>query len=110
MDEKQKFLLYNDNDATLDASSRRRVAVEIALDLIRHEAMSGSSRNPLDSNLRHLSDFADFIQEALRGGEQEDLRGSEREDLRDRERDDLRDRERENVRGRERETSRGRQH
>ncbi|TDN67346.1 hypothetical protein [Paraburkholderia sp. BL10I2N1] len=118
MDEKQKFLLYNDNDDTLDASSKRRMAVEIALDLIRHEAMCGSSRNPLDSNLRHLSDFADFIQEALRGGEQEDLRGSEREDLRGseredlrgREREDLRGREREDLRGRERETSRGRQH
>jgi trans-2-enoyl-CoA reductase len=102
MDEKQKFLLYNDNDATLDASSRRRMAVEVALDLIRHEAMSGSSRNALDSNLRHLSDYADFIQEALRGVEQEDLRGSEREDLRGR--------EKETSRGRERETSRGREH
>ena len=94
MDEKQKFLLYNDNDATLDAVSKRRMAVEVALDLIRHEAMSGSSRNSLDSNLRHLSDFADFIQEALRGNEEEVLSGSEREA----------------SRGRERETSRGREH
>jgi hypothetical protein len=94
MDEKQKFFLYNDNDATLDASSKRRMAVEVALDLIRHEAMSGSSRNSLDSNLRYLSDFANFIQEALRGGEQEVLGGREREALR----------------GRERETSRARQH
>lgn len=95
MDEKQKlFLLYNDNDASLDASSKRRMAVEVALDLIRYEAMSGSSRNPLDSNLRHLSDYADFIQEALRGKEEEALRGSEREALR----------------GRDRETSRGREH
>ena len=94
MDEKQKFFLYNDNDATLDASTKRRMAVEVALDLIRHEAMSGSSRNSLDSNLRYLSDFANFIQEALRGGEQEVLGGREREALR----------------GRERETSRARQH
>lgn len=95
MDEKQKSFLYNDNDATLDASSKRRMAVEVALDLIRHEAMSGSSRNSVDSNLRHLSDFADFIQEALRGGgEQEVLRGKEGAALR----------------GRERETSRGQQH
>jgi hypothetical protein len=95
MDEKQKsFPLYNDSDATLDASSKRRIAVEVALDLIRQEAMSGSSRNSLDSNLRHLSDFADFIQEALRGGAQEVLRGKDREALR----------------GRERETSRGQQH
>jgi len=82
MDEKQKFLLYNDNDTTLDASSKRRMAVEVALDLIRHEAMSGSSRNSLDSNLRHLSDYANFIQEALRGSEA--LRSRE-EALRDRE-------------------------
>ncbi|HXH92201.1 MAG TPA: hypothetical protein VNN25_11520 [Thermoanaerobaculia bacterium] len=94
MDEKQKSFLYNDNDATFDASSKRRMAVEVALDLIRHEAMSGSSRNSVDFNLRHLSDFADYIQEALRGGEQEVLRGKEREALR----------------GRERETSRGQQH
>jgi hypothetical protein len=94
MDEKQKFLLYNDNDAELDASSKRRIAVEVALDLIRHEAASGSSRNSLDSNLRHLSDYADFIQEALRGNEQDTLRSSEREV----------------SRGREREASRGREH
>jgi hypothetical protein len=94
MDEKPKFLLYNDNEATLDAFAKRRMAVEVALDLIRHEAMSGSSRNSLDSNLRHLSDFADFIQEALRGKEQEALRDNEQEALR----------------GRERETTRGREH
>ncbi len=94
MDEKPKFLLYNDNEATLDAFAKRRMAVEVALDLIRHEAMSGSSRNSLDSNLRHLSDFADFIQEALRGKEQEALRDDEQEALR----------------GRERETTRGREH
>jgi hypothetical protein len=102
MDEKQRFLLYNDNDAELDASSKRRMAVEVALDLIRNEAMSGSSRNSLDSNLRHLSDYADFIQEALRDNEEEPLRGSEREALRGS--------ERETSRGRERETSRGREH
>jgi hypothetical protein len=85
MDEKPKFLLYNDNEATLDAFAKRRIAVEVALDLIRHEAMSGSSRNSLDSNLRHLSDFADFIQEALRGKEQEALRDNEEEALRGRE-------------------------
>jgi hypothetical protein len=95
MDEQQKFLLYNDNDATVDAVAKRRIAVEVALDLIRYEAMSGSSRNSLDSNLRHLSDFADFIQEALRGDEEEVLSGGS---------------EREASRGRERETSRGREH
>ena len=94
MDERQKFLLYNDNDATLDAVSKRRMAVEVALDLIRHEALNGNSRNSLDSNMRHLSDYADFIQEALRGNEQEALRGNEREALR----------------GNEREASRGREH
>ena len=94
MDEKPQFLLYNDNDATLDADAKRRIAVEVALDLIRYEAMSGSSRNSLDSNLRHLSDFADFIQEALRGNEEEAMRGSEREA----------------SRGSEREASRGREH
>ncbi|MDB5789505.1 hypothetical protein [Caballeronia mineralivorans] len=93
MDEKPKFLLYNDNEATLDAFAKRRIAVEVALDLIRHEAMSGSSRNSLDSNLRHLSDFADFIQEALRGKEQEALRDNEEEALRDRERETTRGRE-----------------
>ena len=93
MDEKQKFLLYNDNEATLDAVAKRRMVVEVALDLIRHEAMSGSSRNSLDSNLRHLSDFADFIQEALRGKEPEALRDNEQEALRDRDREASRGRE-----------------
>ena len=93
MDERQRFLLYNDNEATLDAFAKRRIAVEVALDLIRHEAMSGSSRNSLDSNLRHLSDFADFIQEALRGKEPEALRDNEQEALRDRDREASRGRE-----------------
>ena len=93
MDERQRFLLYNDNEAGLDASSKRRIAVEVALDLIRHEAMSGSSRNSLDSNLRHLSDYADFIQEALRGSEREALGGNEQEALRGRDRDASRGRE-----------------
>jgi hypothetical protein len=94
MDENQKFLLYNENDAALDAAAKRRIAVEVALDLIRHEAMSGSSRNSLDSNLRHLSDFADFIQEALRDFEKEEvLRGSEREASRGSEREASRSRE-----------------
>jgi hypothetical protein len=44
--------------------------------------MNGNSRNSLDSNLRYLSDYADMIQEALRGSEA--LRGRE-EALRDRE-------------------------
>ncbi|MFL9860042.1 hypothetical protein PQR72_30645 [Paraburkholderia madseniana] len=101
MDERQRFLLYNDNEATLDASSKRRIAVEVALDLIRHEAMSGSSRNSLDSNMRHLSDYADFIQEALRGSEQEALGGNEQEALKSRDRDASRDRDREASRGRE---------
>jgi len=92
MDEKQRFLLYNDNEATLDASAKRRMAVEVALDLIRHEAMSGSSRNSLDSNMRHLSDYADFIQEALRCGEQEGV-GNEQEALRSRGREAARGRE-----------------
>jgi hypothetical protein len=51
--------------------------------------MSGSSRHSLDSNLRYLSDYADMIQEALRGSEA--LRNRE-EALRDRE-DALRGRE-----------------
>ena len=89
MDEKPKFLLYNDHEATLDAVAKRRMVVEVALDLIRHEAMNGSSRNSLDSNLRYLSDYADMIQEALRGSEA--LRSGE-EALRDRE-DALRGRE-----------------
>jgi hypothetical protein len=101
MDERQRFLLYNDNEATLDASSKRRIAVEVALDLIRHEAMSGSSRNSLDSNMRHLSDYADFIQEALRGSERDALGGNEEEALRGRDREASRDRDREASRGRE---------
>ncbi|SRR5258708_30347603 len=101
MDERQRFLLYNDNEATLDASSKRRIAVEVALDLIRHEAMSGSSRNSLDSNMRHLSDYADFIQEALRGSEQQALGGNEQEALKSRDRDASGDRDRDASRGRE---------
>jgi hypothetical protein len=60
-----KLLLYNDNEATLDAASKRKIAVEVALELIRLDTASGSSRDSLDSNLRHLSDYADRIQQAL---------------------------------------------
>jgi hypothetical protein len=60
-----KLLLYNDNEATLDAASKRKIAVEVALELIRLDTVGGSSRNSLDSNLRHLSDYADLIQQAL---------------------------------------------
>jgi hypothetical protein len=102
MDEKQKFLLYNDNDITLDAFSKRRMAVEVALDFIRNEAMSGSSRNSVDYNMRHLSDYADFIQEALRGSEREAFRGRDREASRGS--------DREASRGRDREASRGTEH
>jgi hypothetical protein len=58
--------------------------------------MSGSSRNSLDSNLRYLSDYADMIQEALRGSEalrrREEVLRDRQEALRDRE-EDLRRRE-----------------
>lgn len=64
MDDKL-LLLYNDNEATLDAASKRKIAVEVALELIRLDTVNGSSRNSLDSNLRHLSDYADLIQQAL---------------------------------------------
>ena len=60
-----KLLLYNDNEGTLDATSKRKIAVEVALELIRLDTASGSSRDSLDSNLRHLSDYADWIQQAL---------------------------------------------
>jgi hypothetical protein len=60
-----KLLLYNDNEATLDAASKRKIAVEVALELIRLDTANGSSRDSLDSNLRHLSDYADRIQQAL---------------------------------------------
>jgi hypothetical protein len=60
-----KLLLYNDNEGTLDATSKRKIAVEVALELIRLDTASGSSRDSLDSNLRHLSDYADRIQQAL---------------------------------------------
>ncbi|MFL9937609.1 hypothetical protein P0D88_54095 [Paraburkholderia sp. RL18-103-BIB-C] len=60
-----KLLLYNDSEATLDAASKRKIAVEVALELIRLDTASGSSRDSLDSHLRHLSDYADRIQQAL---------------------------------------------
>jgi hypothetical protein len=60
-----KLLLYNDNEATLDAASKRKIAVEVALELIRLDTVNGSSRNSTDSNLRHLFDYADLIQQAL---------------------------------------------
>jgi hypothetical protein len=60
-----KLLLYNDNEATLDAASKRKIAVEVALELIRLDTANGSSRDSLDTNLRHLSDYADRIQQAL---------------------------------------------
>jgi hypothetical protein len=60
-----KLLLYNDNEATLDAASKRKIAVEVALELIRLDTVNGSSRNSMDSNLRHLFDYADLIQQAL---------------------------------------------
>jgi hypothetical protein len=61
----EKLMLYNDNDAGLDVVTKRKIAVKVALELIRTEAMSGSGRNSLDSNLRHPSDYADLIQQAL---------------------------------------------
>jgi hypothetical protein len=60
-----KLLLYNDTEATLDAASKRKIAVEVALELIRLDTANGSSRDSLDTNLRHLSDYADRIQQAL---------------------------------------------
>ena len=60
-----KLLLYNDNEATLDAASKRKIAVEVALELIRLDTVNGSSRNSMDSNFRHLFDYADLIQQAL---------------------------------------------
>jgi hypothetical protein len=60
-----KLLLYNDNEATLDAASKRKIAVEVALELIRLDTVNGSSRNSMDSNLRHLFGYADLIQQAL---------------------------------------------
>lgn len=60
-----RLLLYNDNEATLDATSKRKIAVEVALELIRLDTANGSSRDSLDSHLRHLSDYADRIQQAL---------------------------------------------
>ena len=60
-----KLLLYNDNEATLDAASKRKIAVEVALELIRLDTVNGSSRNSMDSNFRHLFDYADQIQQAL---------------------------------------------
>lgn len=60
-----KLPLYNDNEAALDAASKRKIAVEVALELIRLDTVNGSSRNSMDSNLRHLFDYADLIQQAL---------------------------------------------
>jgi hypothetical protein len=60
-----KLLLYNDSETTLDAASKRKIAVEVALELIRLDTANGASRDSLDSNLRHLSDYADRIQQAL---------------------------------------------
>jgi hypothetical protein len=60
-----KLLLYNDNEGTLDAASKRKIAVEVALELIRLDTANGSSRDSLDTNLRHLSDYVDRIQQAL---------------------------------------------
>jgi hypothetical protein len=60
-----KLPLYNNSEATLDATSKRKIAVEVALEMIRLDIASGSSRDSLDSNLRHLSEYADRIQQAL---------------------------------------------
>ena len=60
-----KLLLYNDNEETLDTTSKPKIAVEVALEMIRLDTASGSSRDSLDSNLRHLSEYADRIQQAL---------------------------------------------
>lgn len=61
----EKLLLYNDGEPSLDAGAKRKIAVEVALELIRLDTMNGSSRDSLDSNLRHLSGYADLIQAAL---------------------------------------------
>jgi hypothetical protein len=60
-----QLLLYNNSEPTLDAASKRKIAVEVALELIGLDTISGSSRDSLDSSLRHLSDYADLIQQAL---------------------------------------------
>lgn len=60
-----KLLLYNDNEATLDAASKRKIAVEVAPELMRLGTANGSSRYSMDSNLRHLFEYADLIQQAL---------------------------------------------
>ena len=56
----EKLTLYNDGERSLDATAKRKIAVEVALELIRLD-----TRDSLDSNLRHLSDYADRIQAAL---------------------------------------------
>jgi hypothetical protein len=60
-----RLLLYNDAEPSLDAAAKRKIAVEVALELIRLDTTSGASRDSLDSNLRHLSEYADMIQAAL---------------------------------------------
>jgi hypothetical protein len=60
-----RLLLYNDTEPSLDAAAKRKIAVEVALELIRLDTTSGASRDSLDSNLRHLSEYADMIQAAL---------------------------------------------
>jgi hypothetical protein len=65
MDEKPLIALYADADPSLDAAAKRKIAVEVALELIRLDTMNPASRDSLDSNLRHLSEYADMIQRAL---------------------------------------------
>jgi hypothetical protein len=65
MDDKPLISLYAEGETSLDAAAKRKIAVEVALELIRLDTMNPSSRDSLDSNLRHLSDYADMIQGAL---------------------------------------------
>lgn len=60
-----KLLLYNHSEPTLDAASKWRIAVDVALELTRLDTPADLRAIPWIANLGHLSDYADLIQQAL---------------------------------------------
>ena len=66
----EKIQLYED-DAILSEESKRKLAVEAALEIIRASALGGSDINPLSEQMDNLPKYADIIQASLEVTEEE---------------------------------------
>lgn len=61
----EKITLYSSNNAMMDESDKRKVAVEVALELIRARAASDVGQINIAKHLERLGEYADYIQAAL---------------------------------------------